>query len=308
MTTPPDRATWLQARQLGIGASEVPAVLGVDPRRGPLAVYAAKLGLATDEETPWMRRGRRLEPVIAEEYAEVTGRLVRNLGAFHIRRHADLSFLTATLDREVVTAPDQAGPGPLECKALWSGKSSEFDAEAPVHFQVQLQAQMAVTGASWGSLAALIGGLQFWWADLPRNDAFIAAMLPVLEAFWKCVQDRTPPAADGTEGTREALHALYPRDSGETIALPAEALQTAEEIAGLKADIKVLEAAKAAAEAQVKAALGSATWGVLVDGSRWQWKVEPRSGHVVEPSTPRVLRRVGVPRKGGKNGTGTNSD
>jgi putative phage-type endonuclease len=307
MTTASDRAEWLERRLHSLGASEVPAVLGVDPRRGPTHVYASKLGLVRTEETSQMRMGRRMEPVIADEYAERTGRLVRNLGAFTIKRHPDLPFLTATLDREVI-APDQAGPGPLECKAVWAGKAADFDVEPPVQHMVQLQTQMAVTGASWGSLAALIGGLEFWWADIPRNDAFIAAMLPQLEAFWRHVTSREPPPADGTDGTRVALHALYPKDSGETIAMPPQALEQADRLDKLREEIDAREDEKATLEAQVKAALGFATWGVLTDGSRWQWKVEPRAGHAVAPSAPRVLRRVGRPKTSTKKGQTNGND
>jgi len=292
------RDVWLAERRRGVGASEVAAILGVDPRRGPLAVYASKLGAPdTEEETRWMRRGRRLEAVIADEYADETKRTVRDLGAYTLARHATLPFFFATQDREVV-APEQPGPGPLEAKAVWAGKADLWDIEPPVEFQVQLQAQMACSGAEWGSLVALIGGLRLWFQDVQRNDRFIAAMTTSVEAFWERVEKKQPPAPDATEGTLRAIRALYPKDAGTTIALPPEFYQIAQRIDVLKEEIKAREAEQDTAEAHIKLALGDNTWGALTDGSRFQWRVEPRKGYVVDPSEPRVLRRVGRPKVG----------
>lgn len=293
------REVWLAERRRGVGASEVAAILGVDPRRGPLAVYAEKVGASEgEEEARWMRRGRRLESVIADEYAEETGRMVRDLGAYTLARHGTLPFFFATQDREVV-APDQAGPGPLEAKAVWAGKVDLWDQEPPVEFQVQLQAQMACTGAEWGSMVALIGGLRLWWKDMPRNDRFIAAMTDAVESFWtKHVGPGNPPAPDATEGTLRAIRALYPQDKGTTITLPPEFFSAAQRLDVLKEEIKARETEQDSIEAHIKVALGENTWGALTDGSKFQWRVEPRKGYVVDPSEPRVLRRVGRPKAG----------
>src|SRR5687767_8539180 len=117
---PSARERWLAERRELLTASDVAAVLGVDPRRSPLSVYAEKRGLLEVAETPWMRWGRRVEGAIAEAYADETGRPVRDLG-LEIQRHPDVPWLGATLDRQVLegsaahplVAP---GPGPLEAK------------------------------------------------------------------------------------------------------------------------------------------------------------------------------------------------
>lgn len=291
------REEWLAARRNGIGASDVAAILGVDPRRGPLAVYTEKVGAGDPvTETKLMRRGRRLQSVIAEEYAEETGREVGDLGEFTITPHPTLPFVFSTLDRTVKVAERASGPAPLELKAVWAGREHLWDTEPPVEFQVQLQAQMACLGAEWGSLACLIGGLKLWWTDAERNDRFLAAMTTALEAFWERVERRQPPAPDATEGTLRAIRSLYPKDKGTTIALAPELYQAAERIDTLRAEISRLEDEKAAAEALVKLALEDNTWGTLSDGSRMQWRVEHRDEHIVHASDPRVLRRVGRPK------------
>jgi len=215
------REEWLEARRSGIGASDVAAILGVDPRRGALAVYADKVGAAQpSDETPLMRRGRRLEAVIAAEYAEETGRQVRHLGDYTITRHPKLPFFFSTLDR-VTEAPERSGRGPLELKSLhaWAPTLAEWETEPPVVFQVQLHAQIACTGATWGSLACLVGGLDLKWTDAERNDRFVAAMEQAVEDFWDRVEKRDPPPPDASAGTLRAIRSLFPKDKGTTIPL-----------------------------------------------------------------------------------------
>ena len=64
----------LEERRKTLGASEIPAVAGVNPHRSALDVYLEKKGLsapfAGNAFTEW---GLRLEEPIAQKYAEVVG-------------------------------------------------------------------------------------------------------------------------------------------------------------------------------------------------------------------------------------------
>lgn len=290
------REVWLAERRRGVGASEVAAILGVDPRRGPLAVYASKVAPpAEDDDEPedsplyW---GRRFEEPVAAWYAEATKRTVTNPGEFSLHRHA-AAPLFATLDRNVADPTRVETPGVLECKAVsvW-GPMDLWRVEAPLLYQVQLQAQLAVTGREWGSVAALLGGTRPVYHDYARNDRFIDAMLLAVQQFWKCVERREPPPPDITPSVRDALHRLWPEDSGVEIAMPEDKVGLVAEWEHAKEAHKATEARKDEMEAQIKAVLQDATWARLPDGRRVQWKTEPRRGHVVEPSKPRVLRLV----------------
>ena len=171
-----DRATWLEARRAGIGASDAAAVIGARP--SPLAVFLDKLGLAEAQaETPAMAWGRKLEPLVAAQYAEETGRRVVDPGPFtiHQSRAAETPWLMATLDRVIVD--DARGPGVLEIKTTHAAHREQWAEEPPLPFLVQVMHQMAVTGYTWGSLAVLIGGQEFLWVDVPRNEEFIQLLV-----------------------------------------------------------------------------------------------------------------------------------
>jgi putative phage-type endonuclease len=160
------RALWLKERRTIVTASDAAAILGEDPRRGGLAIYAEKIGALSQADEDWLAFGRDVEGAVANGYARRTGRPVHDLGAFEIQRHPALPWLGATLDRITegtgeLPAP-AADPGPLECKAVTSRhvRAAAFEREPPIAYQIQLQVQMACTGATWGSLVALVGGIQ----------------------------------------------------------------------------------------------------------------------------------------------------
>lgn len=288
-----NRADWLKARRSGVGASEVAAILGIDPRRGPLSVYAAKVAdaQADDSESEDDPRywGRAFEEPVAQWYAQKTGRTVTNPGAFAIQRHRSASMLFATPDRDVLD--QQLGAGQLECKAVSVyGPLDQWRTEAPLVYQVQLQVQLAVTDRDWGSIAAVLGGTKPAYFDFERNDKFVAAMLRAVEAFWERVERRDPPPPDGTPETHEALKRLYPEDSGRVIVFPKERLSLIKEWEEAGEALAAAKERDKNVEAQIKAVMQAATWAALPDGRRVQWKTEPRKEHVVKASRPRVLR------------------
>lgn len=301
LVTDQERREWLAQRGKHIGASEVAAILGVDPRRGQLALYALKTGAMQTEDSPAMRWGRKAEALVAEAYGEETGRPVLDPDK-RIHRHPALQCLGASLDR--LTAGSEAHPAPipplsprnatvpLECKVVNVFKADEWRDEPPLQFVVQVQMQMACTGAQWASLVAMIG----WpprptWVDIPRHEQFIAEALPRIEEFWLRVQRREPPDTDLKPETTRAIRALWPADTGEMIDLPAEALDLVVE----------WETAKAAREAQkdqaqdlenkLRTMLRDATIGLLPDGTSLTLKTTSRAGYTVEPCTYRTLRR-----------------
>lgn len=290
------RAAWLKERRRYLGASDVAAVLGADPYRGPLAVYLSKVGEDDAAEKRWMRFGRLVEGAIAEGYREDTGRPVRDLGAHEIQVHPDVGFLAATLDRQTegcdLSPAPAGGPGPLECKAVAGMKASDWKDEPPLHFQVQLMAQMACTGAQWGSLCALLGGVAIRWMDLQRHDAFLARALPVLETFWLRVLRREPPEADGLPGTTMALRALYAYEDGETVTLDAEALALVETMDAHKISRSAEDEVIESAENKLRARMGQASFGALPDGSLLTLRKIERGAYVVKATSYRTLRRI----------------
>lgn len=283
---------WLKGRRFGIGASEASAVLGLNPWKSALALYAEKLEIAepSAEETEAMEWGIALEPVIAEKYAARTGRKLADPEPFTIYRSRKHEFMTATPDRFILGDP--RGLGVLQIKAVGAFKAEEWETEPPVYYQVQVQQEMAVSGATWGSLAALIGGQRLLWYDLARSERFVKVLAEKEAVFWARLVAMDPPPVDGSESAREVLRRLYPKETpGLVVNLPGEAVEWDTELQALKDQGKAYEAKRTELENRIKAAIGEAESGVLPNGTTYTWKASERKGYVVEPTITRTLRR-----------------
>lgn len=288
-----ERAEWLERRRKTVGASEVAAILGLSPWKSPFALYLEKVGEVevSGEETPWQRWGNILEPAICDEYSAQTGRKVVDHGRYAVRYSETCPHLSATLDREVL-AYDERGPGCMDAKSAHFVKAKDWEDGAPLLYQVQLQAQMEVTGYKWGSLAVLIGGSDFRWCDVERNEDFIAVMRRKVAEFWTMVENRTPPQVDGSLSTAEVLKKLYPKDSGEAVALPGDAARWTDEYEAACKVIKDAEKKKTEAQNHLRAAIGDCTFGILPDGSKWSLRTTERAEYVAKATTYRTLKRL----------------
>lgn len=293
------REEWLAARRQFIGASESAAILGHGyADQSPYTVWAAKVhpeegdSLADNER---LACGRDLEPGLRAILRRLTNCEVAEPQGHRVDLHDEYPWMGATLDSLV--ADPEWGWVPGELKNVDSRLHGDWSEDegygCPLKFQIQLQHQLAVTGAPGGYLLGLIGGNQPIVRRIPRHEQFISALLFQLEVFWRYVETKTPPPIDGSEATAKAIARLYPDDNGAEVLLPAEAEQWAQVIADSKAVIKGAEEAKRLAENNIKAAIGDSTFGLLPSGGQFSWKTQERGEYVAKASKFRVLRFKG---------------
>ena len=286
---------WLEQRRNHIGASEVAAILGADPRRGQLAIYEAKINGHSMEDTAWLAYGRDVETAIANMYEHETDRKVRDLGATAFQYHKDFPWLAATLDR--VTTRDPRGPWvPLELKSVdpYGAKTSaeQWRKDPPLHYVIQLQIQMACTGSEWGSLAGLFPGYQLAWLDIERDDQLLELAYPVLADFWQHVISKNPPPVDSLPATNDVVKRLYPKESGETIVMPGDMLEVADLWESKKSQLSEIQNEIKKYDTILRAELKDASFGVLPDGTLISGKTVKRNSYTVEASEYRTLRRT----------------
>lgn len=283
-----DREEWLRQRDGGIGASEIASVLGESPFASAIELYATKTGrysrdLSEVEAVYW---GNKLEAAIIEAYSDRTGRQTRKAG--HLLRSTEHPWAMCTLDGETWQAAANDA-WPLEIKNVSGFKAGEWVDGPPEHYYLQIQQQMLVTGAEKATIAALLGGQRMVWADVSRDDVTIRKIIHHGAHFWERIQRRDMPAPDGSEGARRALAALYPTGSG-VVVMPRDAIDFADRLESLKADRKRLGDEIDMIENTVRASLGEAEVGALLDGRSFSWKLQNRKEFLVEASSFRVLR------------------
>jgi len=279
-----DRDAWLALRRTGIGGSDAPAILGLVGWASPSSVQADKWNLAPEaEDAEVMRWGRRLEDVIAEGLGADEGWEVFIYGL--LLRSTRHPFMLCTPDAQRLT--DR-----IFVQIKNTVKAEDWQERVPEAVWVQCQHEMAVTGDTRCIAAALILGNRLRWSYVERDDAFLETVLiPAERDFWERTQNLEPAPADGSEHTKRAYQLLWPKDSGETVALDGyfTALdRERHELLGIK---KTAEERLNSIDNEIRLALKDATFGVLQNGVVYSNKTQTRKEHVVKESTFRVLRR-----------------
>lgn len=273
------REEWLANR--GLGASESPSVLNVGYAEDcAVSVWGRKRGLIPPmESTQTLRIGQALEPVILELFSEETGHAVKSLGKYSVCRSKQYPWLTASLDGLIVETDE--GAAIVEAKNVGTFMGQDWDDDdQPLKFQIQTQHQMEVGGLNVAYSVGLIGGNSLKWVKSYRNQRFIDAMLPQLAEFQELVESETEPAGHwlvATEATKKALAKIHPLDNGETIVLPAEAMNWHAKLVEAKAIKKAAETDVIRNSLPLQQAIGDNSYGLLADGSRYSWKHQDKA-------------------------------
>lgn len=213
------RDVWLGARQAGIGASEIAAVMGISPWESPFSLYWRKVNGWRNEETEETTAGHRAEPVIADWWAEQhPDWLVATAGLY---AHPDRPWQMATPDRLVYTPCDCPWHAPgdevaltalLECKYLvqsWDGWGEPGTDDIPVYYRAQCLWQLDVLGVDQVHVAAWHGA-QFREYLVRRDETDLTMMREAGRRFWQRVQAGDPPPVDEHSATLTALKRLHP--------------------------------------------------------------------------------------------------
>lgn len=300
---PRDRAAWLRARRQDITASVVGALFGVHDFVTPFELWAIKTGRVreADEENDAMRRGRLLEPVavqiIREEHPE--WEVEHNAADSRYYRDPELR-LGATPD--VIVRCPRRGLGIVQIKSVEAGvyrrkwQDEDGVAEPPLWIALQATLESHLVGASWAAVMPLVIGFgveaPIIDVDLTHRAGVIEAMAERTADFWQMVAEDREPVID-YEADAARIDALYGvGDQFEEADLTArqdisEAVETAR---AARAAQRAAEAKAVAAEARIKAALGTAEIGHLMGGRRVTWKTHRKSSPSGIPTVYRVLR------------------
>jgi putative phage-type endonuclease len=290
-----DPERFSEQRREGIGGTDISAIAGINPWSSALTVYYDKTGdLPSIQPTERMQWGTLLEPIIVQQCAE---RLNLTLDECpHILAHPEVSYFRASPDR-IIIDPER-GNGILEVKNIghWAAqdvRSGLSEIAIPDHYILQLQWYLHVTGLQWGVFGALLEGNELVTEEVKRDDSLIADLVSIAHDFWKCVTDRTPPAADGSESTTNTLKQMFPIDEElPPVILTPEFLPMFAERAVLKERAKETKSRLDEIENQIKAAIGSAA-AAACGQYEVTYKQQTRKETIQKASTFRVLKVKG---------------
>ena len=277
----PSREEWLEERRRGLGGSDAAAVLGLNPWASPLSVYLEKLGLSEPkEENRAMRLGKRMEPVILDEYLRETGGKASLNG--RLFRHPEFPEILGTPD---AFREDEAVG--VELKWIGDRSASQWGEsgtdEVPDYYHVQCAVYMAVTNRGAWDLAAIIGGRDLRIYRLERNLALEAELLTRLRAFWRDhVLAQVPPEVDGSQEARRWIERRFPRQAVALRPSSSREEQWALELSAVRAEKARVEAEEERLRNLLTASIGEAegiegpwgriTWRAGKDVARTDWR------------------------------------
>lgn len=263
-----DKLQWLKERQCGIGGSDVGAILGVNKYKTPFEVYLEKTEPITEvgEQSESAYWGDQFEEVVAKEFEKRTGKKVRRDRKHY--KHKEYSFMVANIDRKVV-----GENAILECKTANQYLANEWqDDEVPASYLLQVQHYLFVTGAEVGYIAVLIGGQKFVWKEVQRDEELIEVIIEAEKEFWKMVQDKTPPALDGSSAAEKYLKERYKEaEEDKSIELGFEYKDKIKTYLDMKVQLKNFETQVKELENQIKFEIGNAEY-AHAPGYSLSWK------------------------------------
>lgn len=301
VTTSANRDEWLLARRQGLGASDVPSVLGVGFRT-PAEVWAEKAGKVEPDDLSEIERiewGNRLEPLVIAAYSEAryAGRRVERAG--ELLRSRIHPWALATLD--AVAFHPEFGWIPLEVKTTSAFNADDWAEGPPEAYFLQVQAQLLVTGAPCASIACLIGGQRLVWCDILRDEVTIARIVAVCGRFWGHVEAGQIVEPDSSPEWASIFGAVAPELAGKVEVLSDDDRALVAEFVEAKAARKSAEEREQAAKNALLWRIGDAEEARFPDGQGFTYRTQTRGEHVVKASTFRVLRESAAPKKAKSN-------
>lgn len=258
-------------RGTGIGGSDAAGVSGLSEWSflTPLSVYLSKVGEKPPEDEsakPWLEWGNLLEPVIADKFAQVTGKRVirRNL----MFRHKQHPHMIGHIDRWITG--ERAVLEIKTANAFTAGKWGEDGSdEVPVQYLLQCMHYMIVTGAVKAYLAVLIGNSDFRIYNIPYRQSVADNLIQLEHDFWhNHVLAGVPPEPINLDDAK----LRWRKDDGSEIEAAPAVLAALEQLQEFKRDKKTLEQEIDALKLQVQMHMKNATTLTLAGERIATWK------------------------------------
>lgn len=258
------KKSWHKKRKRYLGASEVPAVIGLSEYSTPLQVYESKVNDHRIETNSAMMSGIIMEPFLAEKFQEIEnekGIKPENTYFANEFLGANLDFLTE--NNRVVEFKFMSRPAYEKIKS---------DGASLSHF-AQIQYQMLCVKHHNGALVigvddfglhqwpiealkrlnkrtirGLLINMEFSITPIEFDADFIQKSMPKLEYFWKENVEKQIPPSPVSESDFSLIHAIQGK-----IAYANEFVKERySKLAELKSQIKPLEFEKKVIEKEIK--------------------------------------------------------
>ena len=264
------REDWLQARRLGIGGSDIGALLGLSQFKSPLQVFYEKTEGSTQEVNEAMEIGAAIEPWILRQWVNRAGHLEELNDDLLAIQFKTLPFLLHSPDALVRDVNGWCG---VEIKNVRS--DANWD-PIPEFYMAQVQHGLLCSGLDRWIVVALVAGQKLITREIEPDKEFQGRIALTAEKFWvDHVLKNVPPEPDGSEMDSNVLNRRWDTSQDEIALVPNYLLSD------MRQWTKKLEVAKkglAKTEQIIKFRMGSKEHAVTENGERLAtWKTGTRT-------------------------------
>lgn len=283
---PFDRAAWLEARRSAIGASDVPAILGVSPWQSAWDIWAEKTRLIEewkgDEAT---QLGQLFEPSVLAFAEKQLGPLRRNVRLLH----PTIPVIASTLDAQCygslrpveVKTTGLAGP-------ICGDWGAPLTDEVPEYHLSQVLTQLTCTAVDMGYLFALLPGRGIVEYHIPYSKIACEILEDFLPRWWqRHIVEGEEPSRD--KASLEIVRRMR-RQPKKSVSVTEEIERAVDRFEKAKRVIKRAGEIKDKYESKMLIALGDAEEGTLPSGQSYTYFEQEKKSHFVAGSKYRVLR------------------
>ena len=208
ITIPKTHEAWLHERKYGLGASDAGSIIGVNPWKTNVQLWAEKTGQREPEDIsqkPAVKYGHDAEQHIRALFAlDNPEYQVEYISPYKMIFHDEWSWLFCTPDGEL-TEKSTGRKGILEIKTteiMNSNQWKEWDGRVPNSYYAQILHQLIATGWDFAILKARIKYRKDGVIRIAERQYTIEAedvrddmqyLLDKEKEFWQCVGDKKEP-------------------------------------------------------------------------------------------------------------------
>ena len=184
-----ERSKWIAMHKDGIGGTDAVAIVGESPWKTPYQVWLEKRGEVFEDQgqNERMYWGQQLEPLIRQQYADLTGYDV--VVPDDVIIHPKYPWIIGTPD------------GIVQNDRVFEAKTARRDQgwgdpgtdQIPDMYRVQVEHYMLLTELDRADVAVLIGGSDFRIYNVHADPELQQVLFTKEQAFWNMVQKGIPP-------------------------------------------------------------------------------------------------------------------
>ena len=197
-----NREQWLLDRKVYLGGSEVAPIMNLSPYSTPLDVYRDKMNpeVIYEEESEDLKRGKRVERYILQEYCEVNAcKLEVNLPTVI---HPEYTFMRGNIDAKVV------GQNVIVEAKSTKSPIAKWEEGIPEYYKTQVAYYAMLSNADRVDVPVLFSNWQYacftYWRDLELEARIKKAVID----FWNNhILTGIPPEPSNPA----ELQAVYPK-------------------------------------------------------------------------------------------------